>query len=263
MGRPVLAFDIGGTTTRAALIDNGVIGARRQIATPRANLARSLLTLARDLDTPVAGVGVGVPEYVHNGRVTSSEVIAWDDELPSVLSEIGPVTVESDVRCAALAEWVSPDSLLYLSWGTGLSTTLVLPNGRAWEGHSGRAIAFGERRMPDGSTLEATASGRGIENRYLDATGTRLATRDLPVADPVVAHLLQEAGVLVAGALLDLARTLDPARVVVGGGLGMAHTAANDALETTWLAAEWNAPPLTRARHGEDAGLIGAAALVR
>lgn len=258
----MLSFDIGGTTTRAALVDRGAIVSRTQIPTPPSGLAEAMLELASGLGGSVAGVGIGVPEYVWNGRVTSAEVIAWDDGIPAALASLGPVFVESDVRCAALAEWATPDSLLYLSWGTGLSTTLVLPDGMPWSGHTGRAIAFGERRMPDGATLEATASGRGIENRYLAVTGMSVATKLLPADDPVATALLTEAGSLVGAALLDLTRALDPARVVVGGGLGMARTAAYDALQAMWSAANWQAPPLTRARYGEDAGLIGAAALV-
>lgn len=265
MTHPIaLGIDIGGTSVRAGLVADGRIVARAESATTD-DLLATVVRLANQLTagTTVDGIGIGVPEYVHQGRVTSTEVIPWTDAIVTELSAIAPVWVESDVRCAAVAEWHrSPgESLLYLSWGTGLSTTLVLPDGRPWEGHSGRAIAFGERRVESG-TLESVASGRGIETHYLARTGAHRTTRDLAAdaADDLAQTLLRSAGRLTATALMDATRLLDPARVVVGGGLGTADTEANRALVAEWQAGGSPAP-LHAASYGPESGLIGAALL--
>lgn len=263
----VLAIDIGGTSVRAARLDDGVIVERVDVPTTP-ELADTVPALAHRLASGrhIEVIGVGVPEYVDAGVVTSGEVIAWTDEIVRELSTIAPVRVESDVRCGAVAEWSADPassllyvSLLYVSWGTGISSTLVLPDGRPWEGHRGRAIALGERRVGE-ATLETLASGRAVEHRYLAETGEARTTRELAQRsdDPVAAALLRDAGELLAAATIDLALALDPARVVVGGGLGTADTAAWQALRASWARAALGIP-LRQAHHGADAGLIGAA----
>lgn len=263
----VLAFDIGGTSVRAARVERGVIVERIDAPTTTA-LTDTVLSLAHRIagGAHVDAIGVGVPEYVDAGVVTSGEVIAWSDAIVTGLSAIAPVRVESDVRCGAMAEWSAEPgssqlytSLLYVSWGTGISSTLVLPDGTPWEGHRGRAIALGERRVGE-AILETLASGRAVEHRYLAETGEARTTRELAQRsdDPVAAALLRDAGELLAAATIDLALALDPARVVVGGGLGTADTAAWQALRASWARAALGIP-LRQAHHGADAGLIGAA----
>ncbi len=263
-GPIALGIDIGGTSVRAGLVADGHVVARAESATTN-DLLAIVAGLAHDLaaGTTIVGIGIGVPEYVHQGRVTSTEVIPWTDAIVGELTAIAPVWVDSDVRCAAVAEWhhLPGESLLYLSWGTGLSTTLVLPDGRPWEGHSGRAIAFGER-LVESATLESVASGRGIETHYLARTGNQRTTRELAAdaADNLAQTLLRSAGRLTAEALLDATRLLDPARVVIGGGLGTADTEANRTLVAEWQSGGSPAP-LHTASHGPDSGLIGAALL--
>ncbi|KZE89653.1 ROK family protein [Microbacterium sp. TNHR37B] len=262
----LLAIDIGGTSVRAARVDDDLIVERVEAPTT-SELTETVPSLAHQLarGRQIAAIGVGVPEYVDAGVVTSGEVIAWSERIVAYLSVIAPVRIESDVRCGAVAEWSAEpgSSLLYVSWGTGISSTLVLPDGRAWEGHRGRAIALGERRVGE-APLEALASGRGVERRYEAETGAVVATRELAQRrdDPIASLLLTDAGELLAAAAIDLARTLDPARVVVGGGLGSADTTAWRALQAAWNRASLGIP-LRRAHHGADAGLIGAALTAR
>ena len=258
----VLAIDIGGTSVRAARVKDGAIVERAEAATTT-DLAGTVSALAHRLarGQRIEAIGVGVPEYVDAGVVTSDEVIAWSAAIEADLRTIAPVRVESDVRCGAYAEWAARpgSSLLYISWGTGISSTLVLPDGRPWEGHRGRAIALGERRVR-GATLEGLASGRGIEIRYEAETGAARTTRELGGQrdDPIASALLTDAGELLAASAIDLALALDPAHVVVGGGLGTADTEAWRALQAAWDGAAVGIP-IHQAHHGADAGLLGAA----
>lgn len=246
-----LAIDIGGTSVRAAIVRDRAILERLEHASGP-DLAETTVRLARSLANgrEIAAIGVGVPEYVHGGRVTSAEVIPWNDSIEAELRAIAPVRVEADVRCGALAEWsAEPGSLLYVSWGTGISCTLVLPDGTAWEGARGRAIALGER-VVEGGTLESVASGRGIEA----ASGSGATARELAARSDATA-LFERAGELVAAAVRDAALLLDPDRVVLGGGLGTADTAALRTVRERWSLDI----PLTTAAHGADSGIVGAA----
>jgi glucokinase len=265
-----LALDAGGTKLLAGLVTrDGTVVLREQVPTPRDDRGcdpglRSLAALAgrvRDragaAGCRVVTVGAGMPEYVLDGLLTSTEVFAWTRQPGEVLAGLGvPVTVESDVRCAAVAEAsarTEVGSLLYVSWGTGLSSTLVV-DGRVLAGCRGEAIALGEwpvaasvdPRWP--GTLETYASGRGIAQR-----------RERPGADAETVEA--GAATAVAHAVAALVQVLDPEVVVLGGGIGTSggRLPADVRDAVPGLLGRACPPPVEPARTGADAGLLGAA----
>lgn len=277
------AFDVGGTKIVGALLDGhgvldrivrptpGPVGA----ADPGSSTLRVLAAdLRRRADGPVGQVGVGVCEYVHEGRLTSHEVLAWDEQPAEWLRTLWPaahVVVESDVRCGLLAEHRygavrHVSSAAFVSWGTGLSSALLV-GGASWPGHRGRAIALGELRArvaQDAGSLEAYAAGAGIARRYAERTGAVVADAREVLAragagDPVAIEVADSAGYALAHGLADLVHLLDPALVVLGGGLGSADTWAGRAVRDAWQ--DLGSPvPLVVAELGADGPLIGAAA---
>ena len=274
-GGPVLALDIGGTTVRAAVIDGGRILQRTSRATASGELGALVVDAAAELVAvgPAWGaVGVGLPEYVDHGTVTSAEVVAWSESIASDLSRIGvrrrvPVAVDSDVRCAAEAEWRAlgrPESVLYLSWGTGLSMTLVDPSGRPWSGARGRAIAVGDWPA-DGSTVERLASGAAIARRYEAASARSISTIEICeralAGDELASAIVDDAARHVADAAFRLALALDPHHLIVGGGIGASHSIlmirAFEAYGVRASSTGIVAP--SRPRLGADSGLQGAA----
>ncbi|MGC4153156.1 MAG: ROK family protein [Propionicimonas sp.] len=279
----VLAVDVGGTNLRAALVYDGAILGRASATTDSAEVGPAVEGLVTDLlrtypDQAPHAIGVGVPEYVDAGRVTSHEVVSWPPDAAARIARVAasndhpnvPVIIESDVRCGALAEHAALDdpdhaSLLYISWGTGLSSTFVLPGGHAWPGARGEAIALGEWRDEHGRQLEDAASGRGIERAYAAATGASLDGIAVHVkalgGDAAALEAFERAGRLIGHAVRQLVHVLDPHVVVLGGGLGSA-----DQLGWTGLLDELSGghirpsfPPVRPARTGADAGLLGAA----
>lgn len=283
----VLAVDVGGTKTLVGLVGaQGDVRAEREFST---RLGGDDLTTVCDgiraalveWGAAPARAGIGFPEYVDaHGRLTSSEVLTWSrqpaDAVEEVLRERGAVRprvrVESDVRLGALGEshfgagrpW---DSFVYISLGTGLSSALVV-DGRPWAGARGEAIALGEWPSPEtDATLESFASGAGIERRYRERTGRVLTGRELSAAawdgDPVARDVLTGAGRAIGLACAQLVHLLDPAALVVGGGLGSADTPLGAALAATYAASARrpSPPPLLTAALGHRAGLLGAAAL--
>lgn len=290
-----IGIDVGGTTVKAALVDSDNQILHRWIAsTIRSSVRTSLIEAVNELSAfahrshiEIDGCGVGVPEYVKNGAVTSTEVIAWDrsylDAIRSRLSEFGwpetPVNVEADVRCGAAAEHAflsdtrGQRSMFYVSWGTGVSSALVLPNGTVWEGHRGEALAIGEFRitLPDQRTthLETIASGDGIASTYLKRTGESLTAEAIAnlarAGDRAAIDTMVNAGRLLAEALHGAVSVLDPEVVVIGGGLGTAETAAGASLRSTYaaLGRKPDRAPLVSAALGPDSGTIGAALIAR
>jgi glucokinase len=261
MADVALAVDAGGTKLLAGLVArDGTVVLREQVPTPRDDRGcdpdlETLIALAHRLHARatndghrVVGVGLGMPEYVRDGVLTSVEVFAWSRQPGEVLAGLGvPVTVESDVRCAALAEAAAragASPLLYVSWGTGLSSTLVV-DGRCLAGRRGEAIALGEWPVAAAvdpawpGNLESYASGRGIAMRGDEAGAVE-----------AVAH-----------AVAALVQVLDPELVVLGGGIGTSGGALPNGVRDAvpGLLARASPPPVVPARAGADAGLLGAA----
>lgn len=288
----VLGVDVGGTTVKAALVrrdDLTIIDRSSAPTDPRAisagilALARPLLHRAAERGLTVSHAGIGVPEFVRDGRVTSAEVIEWTGTEPGELGALlrtsshdeVSVRVDSDVRCGARAEaHLLPDpaqSALYVSWGTGISSTFVLPGGVCWEGATGRAITLGAwPSAASAFTVEEFSSGLGIARRFRALHGgdthparageeltTLAVSRRADSGDVEAEVFLAEAGRVLATAVLQAVDLLDPHVVILGGGLGVSDsTAPRAAFEALRARPGLAALP---ARLGADSGLIGAA----
>lgn len=283
-------IDAGGTKVAGALVDpDGRVVARVRRASlldgrrdpdlrVTRRVAEALLAAAARRGMRVDGIGAGFPEYVApDGRLTSREVLAWRRQPAVVLGDLAPVTVGSDVRCAALAEarlgaGRTLPAFVYVTLGTGIASCLVV-GGVPWAGVRGEAIALGELPVDGlpGVRLEPYASGAAIARRYAEATGASVEGARAVVAaaaagDAVAAGILSTAGAATGAAAAVLVRLLDPAAVVLGGGLAGAGGPWRAALLAAYragLRGRPAAPPLRRAALGRDAGTVGAALLHR
>ena len=291
MGRTAtLGLDVGGTKVAGGLVSaegrllsvrerpTQVHGGRDPGLEITFTLAQELMADADGAGLTVDGIGAGFPEFVDaNGRLTSDDVISWTRQPAEMLGELAPVTVESDVRCAALGEGTHGaarglESFAFVIVGTGLSYALV-EDGRARQGARGEAIALGElevsRRIDEESTLrlESYASGDGMRERYEALTGHkalgaaevfRLASN----GDPEAASIIRSAGQALGEGLATLVWLLDPGAVVAGGGVSTAGGPWREALESTYatrLRSRPAPPPILWAELGSSAGIIGSA----
>jgi glucokinase len=212
------------------------------------------------------------------------------------------VTLENDANAAALAEHrhgggTGARSLVLLTLGTGIGGGIVV-DGQVLTGAHGMAAELGHvqvarpgRRCDCGGRgcLERYASGPALAERAaaLAATGSApamaalaartpdrvvtapLVTRAAAAGDPIAARLLAEAGELIGRAAATLAPVIDPDLVLLAGGL--AQAGADHLLPAVRAAFARDRPFHTRggpvaielARHGVDAGALGAAELAR
>jgi hypothetical protein len=114
-----IGIDVGGTKIAAGLVEpeTGWTTGRRTMPTGADRggaavladveaVAGDLADEARARGRTVAAVGVGVPELVDpEGRIGSGHAFDWRGlPVSGRLGEIAPVTIEADVRAAALAE---------------------------------------------------------------------------------------------------------------------------------------------------------------
>lgn len=242
-----IGIDIGGTKTGSvALRADGSVAAEHRLVTgfgaaavlDTAEAAVRALAEAAGVDVAeFATIGVGIPGAVDrkSGRVAHAVNLGLEDlDLGGQLAvRLGrPVRVENDVNAAALGAWQAlgggdSDSMAYLNLGTGLAAGLVL-GGRLWRGARGVAGEIGHIPVdPAGPVcpcgqrgcLELVASGSGLARAWSGSDSVRglfTAAADgdaeaIVVRDRLVEH--------VAAAVRILVLTVDPDRVVVGGGL--------------------------------------------
>jgi len=285
-----IGLDVGGTKVAGGLVTrSGEVRGVRERATlvdghrdpglkVTLAVAEELMNAAHKATLRVDGIGVGFPEYVgHDGLLRSHEVLAWTEQPAALLSELAPVTVESDVRCAALGEAARGAaqglaSFAFVIVGTGISYTLV-EDGEPRQGRRGEAIALGElevsRRVDaaDLVTLEGYASGEAIRERYASQGGRSVdgaadVARLAASGDAIAASVLASAACALAEGLVSLTRLLDPGAIVVGGGVSGARGVWRNVLKSTLeagLRSRPEPPSLRWAQLGREAGIIGAA----
>jgi len=255
----------------------------------------------------IAAVGVGAAGYVDKARavVMFAPNIAWRDvNLKGELEERLdlPVVVENDANAAAWGEFVygaghDIDDLLMVAVGTGVGGGVVL-DGELYRGAFGVGAEIGHMRVvPDGimcgcgnrGCLEQYGSGSALvrETRAAARSGSLLAadllaraggdpdaitgplvTEAAQAGDPFAVEQLQVIGRWLGEGIASLTAVLDPAVVVIGGGVSEAGDLLLDPVRAafgTQLTGRGHRPVLDirRARLGNRAGLIGAADLAR
>jgi glucokinase len=280
-----IGVDVGGTkiavglvTGTGRLVSHAVVptgNGRRpgQILADAVAAADAMAAEASRIGVAVAGVGIGVPEIVDgSGRITTAAVLDWIDiPVAGAFAHIGPAVVAADVRAAAYAESRAGagrglETFAYLSVGTGISHALV-QNGVPYEGSRGAALLLGSTTMAD-QPLESVASGPAIAAAYAALTGRSRSTEEVLGAvagDEQARRVVEVAATALGHAVAVLIDILDPAAIVVGGGLGSAAGPYWDIMEQTvrprvWLPAARDIPIL-RAGLGPGSGVIGAALL--
>ena len=258
--KAAIGVDVGGTKVAAGVVDLGTGAVRQRVQVPTraerggAAVLADCVALAAELDAGLP-VGIGLCELVDlAGRASSADTIDWRGL--DLAAAFGPrdVTLESDVRAAALAEarfgaGAGRSPFLFVIVGTGASACLVV-DGRPYAGAHGEAIVLGA------PPVEGVASGTALAR----AAGVERAEDVL--ADPAYAVHVEHAAAALGQSLAALVNALDPSLIVLGGGLGR-EPAFREQVESHCrsLLAYPRTPPLEVVGSvlGADAGIVGAA----
>lgn len=265
----------------------------------------ALVTRLRAGFPAVDHVGVAAAGLVSDDRctVTFAPNIAWRDHpLGSRLSRaLGmPVSVENDANAAGWAEFRfgagrGTKDMVMLTIGTGVGGAFIVnselvrgSHGHAaevghltvvtdgylcgcgsrgcWEQYgSGRALTRQARTAANADPARATAflamSG-GNPERIDGSSVTELARS----GDVLAVELLAELGKWIGIGAAGLVTVLDPAIIVIGGGVAAADALVMGPARTGLAGAlpkSHRPPPVVPAQLGNDAGLVGAADLAR
>jgi glucokinase len=254
----VLALDVGATRIKAALIaPDGSRRAELRHPTGRSDGPAAVLRRVLDVAAEVAAAGGpggvaaagGPAEIVRGGIAVCGAVgpdglvtavnLGWDSEpLGRLAAErLGiPVTVLNDAHAGAIGEGgfgAARDlsDYLYVSLGTGIGAAIV-KDGRVLSGAHGRAGELGHisvdprgRMCACGSRgcLETFISAAALEARWLEVHGTPLPASmiiDQAIGyDPAASAIWDEGIKALAEGLLTAMSLMDPAAIVLGGGL--------------------------------------------
>jgi glucokinase len=252
-------------------------------------------------------VGVAAAGFVNEQRTTVrfAPNIPWREHplADSLSGRLGvPVVVENDANAAAWAEFQfgagrEVADMTLITVGTGLGGGIVL-DGELVRGAYGIAAELGHVRMvPDGRPCGC--GQHGCWEQYASGTALLRAARQLAVQDPTAAEvmlkpaggeptalrgnmvtdaalagdpaavgLLAELGRWLGEGIAMVANVMDPAVVVIGGGVADAGDLLLGPAREMYskhLSGGANRPHLDirAARMGNDAGIIGAADLAR
>lgn len=231
MTQAALAFDLGGTDLRAAVVTRaGVVRQSLTVATRAQDGVEAVLgqmtALADQLranmpDIGVVGVGVGAPGPLDPGAglmIAPPTLAGWQNvPLAALLSaRLGlPVALDNDANMAALGEWRfgagrGYGTVLFMTVSTGIGGGVV-SNGQIFHGRRGLAVEIGHMAISDsgpqcfcGSVgcLEALASGTALGRFGAVAAGRKGGER--------IAAAQAEEGRPGARAVVEAARQGDP-----------------------------------------------------
>lgn len=256
--RSALALDIGATKLAAALVDDaGRADGWASIPTRVEEGPDAILERLFDLGSAVlggavpdvVGVSCGGPLDPERGLLLGPLHLPGWDHVPVVeraTARFGvPATLLNDASAGAWGEFRTgaardASSLVYLTVSSGVGGGAVL-DGRLLTGASGNGGEFGHLVVRPGGRrcrcgrlgcMEAYAAGTQMASRAVEAIGggrpSRLGDLDRPTAedvarlrdeDDLAGEIWTEGVDALAQAVTDLVNVLEPAVVVLGGGL--------------------------------------------
>jgi glucokinase len=291
-----IALDLGGTQTRAALVDpHGNVTNRVTLPTPAKEGGDAVVAkLAEAADyaasgsTDIIGVGLSSPGPLDTVKGTTINLPTiqgmTDYPIRAALEQKlkREVQLENDGIAAAIGEWKfgagrGLHSLVYVTISTGIGGGVIV-NDTVVRGRMGMASHVGHMsvqrdglRCGCGNTgcWEAYAAGPAFAARASKALGRDVQPTDVFAlareGNAIAQQQIDEEAKLLGLGLTSLLYLFSPERIIVGGGM----TNAWDQLEpgvTAYIKDNAMFPfsdvPIVKAGLGGNSGLIGAAALV-
>ncbi|MDH6231700.1 N-acetylmannosamine-6-phosphate 2-epimerase/N-acetylmannosamine kinase [Mesorhizobium soli] len=275
----ILALDIGGTKMLAALVVGDAVLETKKMPTPRSGDPEQWLVSLFDAIAGWKGrydkVGVAVTGIIDDGcwSPLNRKTLDIPDRFPLVktvarLSGCEAVLAANDAQAAAWGEYSlgagQGQDLVFLTISTGIGGGIVI-NGRLLGGLAGH---FGLLRSLDegAGVLEDLVSGNWIAAQAAPhqpgATAREVfaaAATGQSWANDIIQASVRQTALLCRNIQL----MLDPARIVIGGGIGLAPGYLESVRQALGSLPPRLAPQLHAAALAESAGVVGIADLAR
>ena len=305
----VVGIDLGGTTTKAALVSESYeMLARTAVPTDlrsQATLLDSIERLVEQVagDSSPAAVGFGLPSQIdqRHGRVLDSTNVPLEeiDFKAEMARRLGvPVEIDNDANAACLAEVRigaarEAQHVVMLTLGTGVGGGLVL-DGELYHGWYGTAGELGHMSIDENGPpcqghctnrgcLEVLCSAKGIlaaangiadERPHGTLAAARSGGKDLDAnfvidqaqaGDVEARDVFRIVGRHLGVGIANYVNIFNPELVVIGGGISSAGELLLEPAREEYMRRVLRASASARvvaAQLGNDAGVLGAAALV-
>jgi glucokinase len=287
----IVAFDVGGTSTRYALVEQGHV--LRRLLRPSVHgygLADDLAEALNELldgelpRTHTETIGIAIPGPLSPDRrnvAFAGNLELRDYPLADLLEQRTgrSVVLDDDANCAALGEAVHGAAMgtrisVTIVVGTGIGAGIVV-DGQPYRGAHSLAGELGHIQVERGGPrcscggsgcLEAMANGNALLARagknFASPEGVFAAARR---GDALATAAVAETARYLAMGIAIVAMVIDPDRIVLAGGIGRQPILV-DAIRTATRSLSVDlAGTLLDVRPsalGDNAGLIGAALLV-
>lgn len=274
----VLALDIGGTKMLAALVRGNAVLDTHKMPTPRQGEPRqwleALFAAIASWQGRYATIGAAVTGIIDDGHWSALNRNTLDipeqfplEEVIRQLSGV-PALAANDAQAAAWGEHRfgagQNEDMVFLTISTGIGGGIVI-NGKPMLGLAGH---FGQFRVADdvAGTLEDQVSGHWIASQaagYHPGATARDVFNAAAAGHEWAGNIVKTSARQTAQLCRNIHLALDPPRIVIGGGIGLAPTY----LDTVRQALEGLPPRLTPRIHaaalGESAGVVGIADLAK
>lgn len=253
----ILGIDIGGTTSKLGLVQDGTVLRHARISTAGHSdehaFADALVAaghqLAHEHGCVITAVGVGAPNANQlSGLVEMAPNLPWKHDVPLATmleTHLGvPTTLGNDANAAALGEWrygagQGYKDLLVVTIGTGVGSGFIV-NGQLVLGSAGNAGELGHMTLIPGGRpctcgrngcLEAYVSIRGMMSTYEELasghigttgpkpTGVKDLAKSAEGGDPLALACFSRTAEWLAIGLANAVCATGPARIVLFGGL--------------------------------------------
>lgn len=245
----------------------------------------------------VKGIGMGVPAPVTaDGIVKNTANLGWGyKEVTREMEQLTgfPAKAGNDANVAALGEmWMGAgkghENVVMVTLGTGVGGGVIL-GGKILTGQNGAGGEIGHLCVNYDETESCGCGKQGCLEQYASATGiTRLAKKRLAenedasvlrtqeisaktvfdalkAGDAVAEEIVEEFGAYLGHAMANVAAIVDPAVIVIGGGVSKAGEILLGYVEKNFQEKAFFADKDTKfvlAQLGNDAGICGAAKLM-
>jgi N-acetylmannosamine-6-phosphate 2-epimerase/N-acetylmannosamine kinase len=271
----VLAVDLGGTKIMASLVQSGEVLDTTRFATDRTGSAESWLASIVDAVAPWRGrysaAGIAVTGAVRDGkwRAMNKATLAIEGEFPleARASELlgVPVVVANDAQAAAWGEFKATadrSDLVFMTVSTGLGGGIVA-GGKLLRGVAGH---FGQMHgaTDDNTPLETRVCGPWIASEA-KRLGHTVEPKDVfeaaTAGEDWAVSIIRGVAQRLAHLCCDIQLAIDPARIVIGGGVGLAEGFLEKVRAEVSAIGPSATPRLLSAALGPRAGIVGIADL--
>lgn len=296
-----VGIDLGGTSLKLGLTDlGGRLIHRLDEPTPSSGSADNsvikaiIAAVERLVDEAgvgwktVLGIGVGAPGATDptTGLVRLAPAVGWDrTPVRQLLGEhFGlPCRVDNDVNAAAMAEIIfgrgrELGDFIFVAIGTGIGAGVIidgkLHRGRHWAAGEVGYLVIDHTWRPEAvdnfGCFESLAAAPAIARKALEAIpelagGTASEVETLfelaRQGHAAALRVVEEVACYMGAALANLAVTLDPSAIIIGGGVSQAGDVLVEPIKRRLRELSPIVPEVYVSSLGADAGVLGAVAL--